>query len=418
MRILFAALALPYPPMNGHRLRTWATVRTLAEQGHDVSVVSFAEPDEMRADLGPLKAVCRHVDLVAAPARRPLVQEALGRLRAVTSPKPYPVHRLRSQAFTAAIERRVANDRPGLVICDGIYNVQNLPARLDVPVLLNKDDVAYVIVDRYLALERHPIRRLYGRLEAGKIRRWEKSVCCRMAGILACSDHDAALLKRLAPDVPVSVIANVVDTTHYAPRGTADAMTVLFQGGMDWHPNRDGVEFFAFDILPDLRRQVPEVLFRIAGRSPSDEFRRRFDGVAALEFTGTVPEMRDEIAKATVCVVPLRIGSGTRLKILEAAAMGKAIVSTTLGAEGLNFVPGREILIADTPAEFVTLVQRLLADPAARRRLGDAARARVETDYSLAVLGHQLPSALRHMRQTVPAQAPAKVLISTESESR
>ena len=394
MRILFAALALPYPPMNGHRLRTWAMVRALADEGHEVTVVSFAEPSEFEASLAPLQKICARVELVPVPERDASRGETVDRLTALLAPMPFAARRLRSQAFTDAVARQLSRGTFDVLLCDGIYNMQNLPARPGVPIVLNKDDVAYQIMRRYLTFERHPARRVYAWLEGEKVRRWERAVCRRVALILACSEPDREILRGFAPRVPIAIVPNVVDVEHYRPGNGHEPKTVLFQGGMDWHPNRDAVEFFADAILPPLRRLVPDALFRVAGRSPSDEFRDRFRGIDRMEFTGTVPDMRDEIAKAEICVVPLRIGSGTRLKILEAAAMGKPIVSTTLGAEGLNFVNGEEIVLADDPARFAKAVAELLADPGARRKLGDAARNRAERGYSFAVHRSTLRKAL------------------------
>ena len=166
---------------------------------------------------------------------------------------------------------------------------------------------------------------------------------------------------------------------------------------MDWFPNRDALEYFVRAIFPLVQKEVPGVRLIAAGRNPSPEFRARFADVSALEFTGTLPDLRPVIAKAAVCVVPLRIGSGTRLKILEAGAMGKAMVSTTVGAEGLDFVPGKEILIADDPAEFARNVVELLRDPARRKAIGEAARHRVLQDYDVTALERSIAAAFQRL---------------------
>lgn len=395
LSVLFAGLALPYPPMNGHRLRTWAMLRALAEDGHRVTLVSFAERDEMPAGLRSLREVCAAVDLVPTPlvAERRAI-EALRRGLALASTRPFGVWKFRSPELRESLERRLAQQSFDLVICDGIYNMQNLPARLSVPLLLNKDDVAHLIVRRYLALEPSALRRLYGALEARKVEGWERATIRRARAVLACSELDRALLSELCPTASISVVPNAVDTDHYAPRGGAEPATVLFQGGMDWYPNRDAVRYFVAEILPELRRLAPGSRFRVAGRSPSEEFRRQFAAVPGVEFTGTVRDMRDEIARAAVCVVPLRIGSGTRLKILEAGAMAKPIVSTTLGAEGLDLVPGEEIVLADQPRAFAGAVAALLGDEARRAELGHAAHLRVAKQHSLAVFQASLRDAL------------------------
>jgi polysaccharide biosynthesis protein PslH len=413
LRVLFAALSLPYPPTNGHRLRTWALLRALNEDGHRVTLVSFAEVQDAAADLGPLRAVCAAVDTVLTPlANGNGSADPLRRLIALGSPLPYGALKFRSAGFAAAVGRRLAEQGFDLVLCDGIYNALNLPPHHSLPVLLNKDDVNYVIFERWLQLETNPLARVYGTFERSKIKRWEAQTCQRMTGILACSDVDRAILKTLCPRVPIFVSPNIVDTNHYAPLPTAEAdrPVVLYQGGMDWHPNRDAVEFFVTAILPKLRRLNPAVVFRIAGRSPSEAFRRRFAGMRDVEFTGTVADMRDEIAGATVCVVPLRIGSGTRLKILEAAAMAKPILSTRLGAEGLEFREGEEILLADDPALFARTTASLLSDPFRCRTLGIAARRRVEEQYSPTALRQALRTALWSV---VPSSRDASQAVDT-----
>jgi glycosyltransferase involved in cell wall biosynthesis len=254
-------------------------------------------------------------------------------------------------------------------------------------------------MERYHQLQLNPSKKVYARLEAWKVRHWERKACSRMKAVLTCSHVDRSILQRLCPTVPMHVIPNAVDTEHYVPMGTPEPRTVLFQGGMDWHPNRDAVQFFACDIFPRLRRLVPGVKFRAAGRLASEAFRRRFDKIPDVEFTGTIPDMRTEIAKATVCIVPLRIGSGTRLKILEAAAMAKPIVSTRMGAEGLDFIAGEEILLADEPTHFVATVAGLLKDEARRKSLGRLARLRVERQYSFPVVRSALSRVLEEVRQ-------------------
>jgi glycosyltransferase involved in cell wall biosynthesis len=395
MRILLATLTMPFPPTNGHRLRLWAFLRALTEEGHKLSLVSFADSDEIQRDDPELHALCQMVDRIPLPtgpgfARSELVRRAFGLL----SSYPFGVDRLRSPEFAATVSRRLAEESFDLLICDGIYNIQNLPRDPGVPVVLNKDDIAHVLIERYLQFEPNPARRLYGRLEARKVSRWERRACSHVTATLVSSEVDRALLHGVCPGVPMFVVPNVVDIEHYAPAGVEDPLTVLFQGGMDWHPNRDAVGFFASEILPKAQQLVPGVTFRIAGRSPDDAFRRRFTAVPGLEFTDTVPDMRVEIARATVCVVPLRIGSGTRLKIIEAAAMGKAIISTQVGAEGLDFVNGEDIVLVDEPRAFAAAIKDLLADPARRRQLGKAARRRVEDKYSTISLRPALRTAL------------------------
>jgi len=398
MRILFVSLAVPFPPIRGHRLRNWALLRALVEDGHEVALVSFAEPHELGAGHPRLREVCRSVTLVPLP--RAAASGKLSnwaRLRWLPSRLPYGVRRFRSAALCAAVRERLAREKFDVIICDDIYNVRNLPRSVDVPVLLNKHDITNVILRRYLAYERNPLKQVYGWIEYWKLRRWEARVCSSLSGVLASSLCDRELLKMHSPDARVVVTPNVIDTESYMPVEEDDGKTVLYVGAMDWYPNCDAVDFFISAVLPLLRRQAPGVRFVVAGRGATEELRRRFARLPEVEFTGEVADIRTEIARATVCVVPLRIGSGTRLKILEAGAMAKPIVSTRIGAEGLELREGEEILLADDPRGFARAVADLLVDPLRRRALGRAARRRVEAQYSLPVLRRAMRQALAEL---------------------
>lgn len=194
-------------------------------------------------------------------------------------------------------------------------------------------------------------------------------------------------------DVPNIVDLNGIDSAD----ASEEPSTILFQGGMDWLANRDAVEFFASSIFPRVRALVPKARLVIVGRNPSSDFVASFAHVSVMRFTGTVPDMRALIGRAAVSVARLRIGSGTRLKIIEAAALGKPVVSTRIGAEGLDFVDGEEILVVDDPVGFAEAVAGLLADRPRRRRIGSAARRRGEQHYSLPALRRALATALARL---------------------
>jgi glycosyltransferase involved in cell wall biosynthesis len=405
VRILFVALTSPFPPTSGHRLRTWSMLRALAAEGHQVTLRVLAD-DEDDAEAAPLREVCRDVRVWRVP-RPHGARHCLGRLAAVLSPLPYAVRRLASPALRSALAEELGRGSFDAVLCDGVYNLVNVPDTPGVPLVLNKDDVAHVILERYRALEPRAWRRAYASLEARKVRAWERRAGNRAALVLASSEVDRELLERLCRDVDVAVVPNVVDAEACRPQAETGAPVVLYQGGMDWHPNRDAVAFFAARVWPRLRARAPHAVFRVAGRAPDARFRRRMEA-AGVQFAGRVPDMRVEIARAAVCVVPLRIGSGTRLKILEAAAMGKPVVSTRLGAEGLDFADGREILLADEPAELARLTAELLADAPRRRALGSAARRRVEALYSQPVLRRALRAALARLSPREASRLPAR----------
>jgi glycosyltransferase involved in cell wall biosynthesis len=418
MRLLFLSFAFPLPGNNGHRMRTWSMLEALAGDGLDVTLLTFGEPGEAEGHDVALRRVCREIEIV------PMIldslsstEDYLNRFLGLVGVQPYAVRRFASTAMRALIHEHVARDSYDAVLCDTVFSAVNLPGTR-VPVILISHNVEHLVLQRYVTLERNPAKRLYAWSEMHKLRKWEKDTCRRAAIAMACSEYDRQLLSSLCPGLRVTVVPNVVDVDRYAPQREHNSSTILFQGAMDWFPNRDAVAFFVDRILPVLKQSSPHVRFVVAGRNPSPSFVSKFAGVHGIEFTGTVPDMRAEIANAAVCVVPLRIGSGTRLKILEAAAMAKPIVSTRVGAEGLEFVDGAEIVLADEPSEFARAVADLLADPARRRTMGLAARRRVEIQYSMSALRSALGQALAQLQSESLNAAQAAALTRVEAGVR
>lgn len=405
MRILYIATQYPLPVNNGVRMRVWSLLCAITNAGHEITLATFAEPQDADGTEHELKKVCKDSDLVLRHTESLSgSKNYLGRLAGVLSPSPFTLDRFRSDEMRAVLERRLNRGGFDLVLCDNIYATMNLPLT-SLPLVLNSHNVEHLILQRYAEQVSNPFNALYARLEAYKLRSFEAATYKRACMVMVCSGLDAALIEELCPEVRTAVVPNVVDVRDYTIAGEEDPFTVVYQAGMDWFPNRDALEYFVRAIFPLVKKEIPGAHLIAAGRNPSPEFRARFADVPALEFTGTLPDLRPVIAKAAVCVVPLRIGSGTRLKILEAGAMGKAIVSTAIGAEGLDFVPGSEILIADDPARFARSVVELLRDPARRKALGEAARKRVLRDYDMAALERSVAGALGSMQQSIGTDA-------------
>lgn len=394
MRLLYLSLNVPFPADNGHKMRTWGTLRALKVEGHEVTLLCLAPDGRMDVDSAALKEGCDALEIVPHTGKAASVAtDYSGRLRALASPRPYSARRFASLTLQARVGDLLSVGPVDAVICDTIFMTVNVPEP-SLPVIVNSPDVEHVVLSRFLAHERHPARRAYAAIELAKMRRWERAVCRRAALVMVCSAADRAVIETLCPGVRTAVVPNVIDVEQYSPVPGGDPSVVLYSGGMDWYPNQDAAAYFACHIFPELRRRFPSLRFVVAGRMPPESFRRRLSEVPGVEFTGRVADMRLEIARAGLCVVPIRIGSGTRLKILEAAAMAKAIVSTRIGAEGLDFIDGEEIVLADEPATFVEVMTMLLRDSARRCVLGQAARRRVEKAYSAPVLQQSVRAAL------------------------
>jgi glycosyltransferase involved in cell wall biosynthesis len=280
------------------------------------------------------------------------------------------------------VDERFADGRVDLCIADFLFAVVNVPLGQGVPVVLFEHNVEYVIWRRLAALERRPVHRTLLEIEWRKLRRAEAAACTRADLTIAVSEDDRRRLASIAPRSRTTAVPTGVDTSYFKPAGRPEVPgRLVFSGSMDWHPNEDAVIHFGESILPRIRERVPGASFVVVGRNPSTrlvEAAKR----TGMELTGTVDDVRPHVDEAAVYVVPLRAGSGTRLKIFEAFAMGKAVVSTTLGAEGLDVEPGRNVILADEPDDFARAVVALLADRDRRQALGHAARALVEERYS------------------------------------
>lgn len=395
MRVLFTSLDVPFPVTSGRRLRNWALLQVLAEDGHEVTMVCFDQPLALQGLPGELRRVCRNIDVIAHPTaasgsriRNP------SRIRALLSPLPYGAWRLRSAEFAKKVQHWLSTERFDAFICDDIYVAANIPLESQVPMILNKHGIGSILLERYLCNERNPLDKTYGRIELQKTRRWEALICRKSELIMACSEQDRSEIDLLCPGARVAVVPNVINVEQYKPAPQTDNHTAVFAAYMGWYPNQDAARFFVTSVLPKLRELVPDVRFLVAGKDAPDNLRRQLSKFKGVEFTGSVPDMRPIIANAAVAVVPLRIATGTRLKILEAAALEKPVVSTRIGAEGLGFTEGTEIVIADDPDAMAQEIAALLTCPDRARYIGLAARQRVQQHYSM-------PALLEAMRETI-----------------
>jgi sugar transferase (PEP-CTERM/EpsH1 system associated) len=399
MRVAFVAARLPWPPHFGGALRTFHLLREAgtACQVTLITATELASPAERAAAVAALEAALPGVVIraVPVPPRNQPVRRALRVLGNTVDRQPFTWAGYRHPAFRAHLDSALAEAPFDLVHCDHIAIAGTVLASGARPLVLNAHNVESVLFTRMATTHPSPGYSLMARWQAGKVRRAEQAVFTAFDRVLATSAADAREVARLSPLTPVSVVPNGVDVDAYRPEERPPSgARMVFVGALDWIPNIDAVVLFAEQVLPRIRRARPDVAFSVVGRDPSPRIRERLRPLG-VEFTGTVPDVRPYVREAALVVVPLRIGSGTRLKILEAWAMGKAVLSTSLGAEGLPAEDGANIALADTPDALAARALALLADPEVLRRLGRAGRHTVETAFSWELVGHELLRAYR-----------------------
>ena len=391
MKVAFVTVRVPFPLNSGGRIRTFHLLKHVS-QVHPVTLVTAVETAEEARAAAALEEQLPQVTLrlAAVPSRNTLARRVSRALRSPIDPLPYTWAGYRHRRFAENLRRSLEGQRYDLVHCDHTQIAHAVLALETPPRLLNAHNVDSVLIERLAAVEQRSWRRPLLRWQARKVRVAERRTYPAFDGCLAMSEVDRVHVERLAAGKPVWTIPNGVDLEWFEPaQTTPEAGLMVFSGAMDWLPNVDAVEFFAREILPAVRTRLPAARLLVVGRNPAPALRARLDG-AGVEFTGTVDDVRPHLARGSLFVVPLRVGSGTRLKILEAWAMGKAVLSTSLGAEGLPAHDGQNIVLADEPGHFAERAVTLLQQPGAARHLGGAGRQVVEETFSWKRIGDRL----------------------------
>jgi glycosyltransferase involved in cell wall biosynthesis len=377
MRILVLSAFLPTRESGG-RVRLRALMRGLMER-HSVSLLSFAPPDLDQATVAEVQGTYDDVVVIPSTHVATRARKRLLQLRSLASPRSYERLACDRREFQAALDRMLSRVRYDVVHVEGCA-MAHYRLRGAAPMVLDEQNVEYDVLRRVAAVTPSPARRLYNELDQRKLRReeeraWRAAEACAMT-----SERDVAFVRAAAPRTPVAVVPNGVDARAFTPgaRSTERGM-LLFFGEMGYYPNTDAMLHFANDVLPLLRRRHPSAHLVIVGPSAPPAVQRLASPWVTI--TGSVPDVRPYLASAHAVVVPLRVGGGTRLKILEALAMGKPVVSTSLGAEGLAVTHGRELVLADGAEPFAAAVAQVLDDDALALALASAGRRLVERVY-------------------------------------
>ena len=374
--MLVVSAQFPFPPRSGFAVRVYQLARRLAAR-HDVTLLSLARAedrdgvaalrDELRVEVieraASSAAAKRLAQLLSAPSRRPYACRAVGA----------------AQMQRAIDELCAARAFDAVQLESSVLCGYSFPA--GVRLILDEHNIEYEVFARQHDGERSPARRAFNRLERARFRRFEQRWWERAAACAVTSPREAAVVRAHAPATPVAVVPNGVDLEHFRPSGAeVEPHTLAFNGVLDYRPNVDAARHLVDEIWPLVLRRSPRARLTIVGRTGGADVRGlRRPGV---DVVGEVPDVRPHLERAAVVAVPIRMGGGTRLKVVEGLALGKAMVSTSLGCEGIAVRDGEHLRIADGAQAFAARVVELFEDRAAALALGRAGRALVEREYS------------------------------------
>lgn len=392
LSILYLAHAAPSPPRTGAQRRMHGLATDLARRNR-LTVVSLAEPEEVPEVEKALRAYASEV--IVVPRSRALNRGAKRALQLRSLLSPWSFERLSfadPRLLLAAgelldrVSFDVVNVETPFLFNPGLR--RGPPGTRPPRVVISEHNVEYDILRQVAGGGTTIVRRAYNAIDWRKVRREEEAAWRQADGVVVTSSPDEVRVHQSAPAARTAVVPNAADIAFFRPRPgdpPSDGRTVLFFGAGNYFPNTDGILYFLRDVWPSLAARRPELRFKIVGPNPSAEVLAHRG--PRVEVVGFVEDLRPHLAEAAVLVVPLRFGGGTRLKILEAMAMAMPVVSTTLGAEGIEATDGADILLADDPVTFASTVERVLDDPLLASRLGRGGRALVEDRYSWEAAG-------------------------------
>jgi len=395
MNILWISHFLPYPPKGGSYQRSYNLLREIAKK-HDVSLVAFKhktdlhpenEANEAKIELEKFSETVVIEDISSRTSTFTLYNLAF---KSLFGRNPIAVNLFKSEKMHQIIQEILRKHHFDIMHIDTISLAEYCEGIQTIPIILNHHNIESHMMRRRVQYEPNLPKRAYYFIEASKLRRYEENNCKRFSANLVVSEIDKNRLKDISPSSEVEIIENGVDIQYFTPASHIVKNKVIFAGGLRIYTNKDAVLYFCAQIWPLVKKEVKDLKFTVIGRDPPNRLTRMARRDRSIELLGYVDDVRPHVGESMIYVCPIRDGGGTRVKVLDALAMGKAVVSTRIGCEGINVTHGKNVLIADTPEEFTTQIVRLYKDADFRQYIGKEGRKLVEDEYCWHRIGQKL----------------------------
>ncbi len=380
-----------YPPNSGSRLRVWNLLPFIAKRHKITFLAMYVQGHEpARKDIEQMKSQVHELKLVAMPRSLPV--RILNGVKSLVSGRPFTYLNFDFPAFSDAIRQAMRKTDFDLVHTRHIHTLQYLPLFRDKPILLESEGLPAEQWRMYGQRQKNLFRRYFSLQQANLLDKVEIEMHRQCDAVVVCSERDKEVMSKACPKVPYTCVSNGVDTTYFTcPKTQTEPHSLVYTSAFDYVPNADAVVHFTSKVFPRVLEQYPDAKLYLVGKEPVQAVRALASERVIV--TGTVEDVRPYVARASVFVVPLRIGQGTRLKVVEAMSMRKAIVSTAVGAEGIAYTVGQDILIADDPADMARAIADLFEDPNKREHMGEAARALAIKCYDWTLWGDAMEQA-------------------------
>jgi len=390
MNILFLSTENPYPPDHGHHIRTLNILEHLARH-NNVYFIGFAKQVKELEFNKYLEALCSSVDVFLLPSYKSKLRSVISLIANLFSVKPFNVMRFFFKKAKDRITQIINENNIDLVHFDMLHLGMYYDCIGAIPKVLVNHNVESLRLARTMQFQKNIFPKIFIYVQYKKLLYFEKKMCPKFDKCIVVSDADKKILKRMCSIDNFEIVPNGVDIEYFKPsNGRIKSHSLVWTGGMAGLCNKDAVDYFLEEIYPIIKTKLPDVTATFIGSSPTDKLTALANTSSNIIATGYVDDVRPFVAESAVFVAPLRSGSGTKIKILNAMAQGKAVVTTTVGAEGIDAENNKNILITDDPEEFARNTIYLLEHPEAAKKMGENGRKLIEEKYAWEVIFKQM----------------------------
>jgi polysaccharide biosynthesis protein PslH len=420
LKILWIKTEFLHPVDKGGKIRTYNMLREL-KRDHEITYLTLDDGSADQSARESANEYCQEWISIPHSQREKFSVGFYAELASnLFATAPYAVQKYYSRKMYDRIRELVAERNYDVLVCDFLAPALNVPENLPCPAILFQHNVEAIIWKRHYEVQQQPLKKAYLKTQWRKMVKFEQQACLRFDSVISVSREDSETMQNDYGIAKVFDVPTGVDTEFFQPteKIQSDPMNLVFTGSMDWLPNEDGIRYFTERVMPKVRATLPNVTLTVVGRNPYPSLVELSKRDPSIIVTGRVDDVRPYMEKASAYVVPLRVGGGTRLKIYEAMAMEKPIISTSIGAEGLPLTDGEHLLLADTPEKFAEAVVRVLSEPALAKKLSSKAATEVREKFAWSKVAQSFAALCEQAVQQYGAAAmPTTSRLSVKAEA-